>query len=53
MKTKLNLLLLALALAATALVTVPLPAHAIYCWHATAEVTCCRLASGQITCTGD
>ena len=52
-KTKLQLLLLALVLAATALVSLPLPAHAIFCWRVSADITCCRLAGGQVVCTGD
>ena len=49
---KLNVLLLALVLAAVALATLPLPAHAIYCWHVDADITCCRFLSGEIRCSG-
>jgi len=50
--TKLQILLLALVLAAVGLATLPAPAHAIFCWHVDADVTCCRLASGEIRCSG-
>ena len=49
---KLHILLLALVLAAVALASLPVPAYAIFCWHVDADITCCRLASGQIVCSG-